>query len=126
MGPPAAAEGDTIHEGRDRMGGQYSRRGVSVPAETHMERQPLTRDAVLSIVADQLAEILNIDAEGVRPADRFAEDLRADSLALVELVDMLEEELSERTAGFEFDDEDLADLQTVGDAVDYVMARVGG
>ena len=74
----------------------------------------------------QLAEILNIDAEGVRPADRFAEDLRADSLALVELVDMLEEELSERTAGFEFDDEDLADLQTVGDAVDYVMARVGG
>lgn len=91
-----------------------------------MERQPLTRDAVLSIVADQLAEILNIDAEGVRPADRFAEDLRADSLALVELVDMLEEELSERTAGFEFDDEDLADLQTVGDAVDYVMARVGG
>ena len=91
-----------------------------MPAETHMERQPLTRDAVLSIVADQLAEILNI------PADRFAEDLRADSLALVELVDMLEEELSERTAGFEFDDEDLADLQTVGDAVDYVMARVGG
>jgi acyl carrier protein len=47
-------------------------------------------------------------------------------LALVELVDMLEEELSERTAGFEFDDEDLADLVTVGDAVDYVMARVGG
>jgi acyl carrier protein len=91
-----------------------------------MERQPLTRTDVELLIKDQVAEILSIEADSVAITDRFAEDLRADSLALVELVDMLEEELSERTAGFEFDDEDLADLVTVGDAVDYVMARVGG
>ena len=97
-----------------------------MPAETHMERQPLTREDVERIIQDQVGEILAIDPDSVKVTDRFAEDLRADSLALVELVDMLEEELSERTAGFEFDDEDLADLVTGADAVDYVMALVGG
>lgn len=96
-----------------------------MPAETHMEGNQLDRPAILAVVKDQLAEILEIDADSINETDRFAEDLRADSLALVELVDMLEEELSERTAGFEFDDEDLADLLTVADAVDYVATRVG-
>ena len=53
----------------------------------------------------------------------FVDDLDADSLALIELVEALEEELSERTIGFRIDDEDLADLKTVRDAVDYVHAR---
>lgn len=96
-----------------------------MPAETHMEGNQLDRPAILAVVKDQLAEILEIDPDTINETDRFAEDLRADSLALVELVDMLEEELSERTAGFEFDDEDLADLVTVADAVDYVATRVG-
>lgn len=91
-----------------------------------MSRSPITRDEVVVIVRDQIAEILEIDADTVSEDARFAEDLHADSLALVELVDMLEEELSERTVGFEFDDEDLVDLGTVRDAVDYVMAKIGG
>jgi acyl carrier protein len=53
------------------------------------------------------------------------EDLEADSLALIELVEGLEEELSERTVGFRIEDEDLEDLKTVRDAIDYVMARIG-
>ena len=55
----------------------------------------------------------------------FVEDLEADSLALIELVEGLEEELSERTVGFRIEDEDLEDLKTVRDAIDYVMARIG-
>ena len=51
----------------------------------------------------------------------FADDLGADSLALIELVEALEEELGERTVGFSVDDEDLADLRTVREAVDYVV-----
>ena len=54
----------------------------------------------------------------------FAADLDADSLALIELVVALEEELGERTVGFSIDDEDLGDLKTVRDAVDYVMHRL--
>ena len=48
----------------------------------------------------------------------------ADSLALIELVEALEEELGERTVGFRIDDEDLEDLRTVRDAVDYVYAKL--
>ena len=53
----------------------------------------------------------------------FVDDLDADSLALIELVEALEEELSDRTTGFRIEDEDLEDLKTVRDAVDYVHER---
>jgi len=43
---------------------------------------------------------------------------------LIELVEGLEEELAERTVGFRIEDEDLEDLKTVRDAVDYVFGRV--
>ncbi len=56
----------------------------------------------------------------------FADDLNADSLALIELVEALEEDLGERTVGFTVDDDDLGDLKSVRDAVDYVTARLGG
>ncbi|MEM8707433.1 MAG: phosphopantetheine-binding protein, partial [Actinomycetota bacterium] len=55
----------------------------------------------------------------------FAEDLDADSLALIELVEAIEDELAERTTGFRIEDEDLEDLRTVRDAVDYVVAKLG-
>ena len=56
----------------------------------------------------------------------FTDDLDADSLALIELVEALEDELGERTVGFRIDDEDLEDLKTVRDAVDYVHGRLSG
>ncbi len=40
--------------------------------------------------------------------------------------EVLEDELGERTVGFSVDDEDLAELRTVGEATDYVVARLGG
>ncbi|HEY8218396.1 MAG TPA: acyl carrier protein [Acidimicrobiia bacterium] len=96
-----------------------------MPAETHVEQGPLGPDDVLALIREHLAEILEIDEAKVTRDARFADDLEADSLALIELVEVLEAELGERTVGFSFDDEDLAELQTVGDAVDYVVARVG-
>jgi len=95
-----------------------------VPAETHLERGPLGPDDVLAIIREQLSEILEIDDSRVVREARFSEDLAADSLALIELVEVLEQELGERTVGFSVDDEDLADLKTVGDAVDYVVSRL--
>jgi acyl carrier protein len=96
-----------------------------VPAETHLEQGPLTPEDVLALIRERLAEILEIDEDLITRDARFAEDLDADSLALIELVEALEHELGERTVGFAVDDEDLADLRTVGEAVDYVMARLG-
>jgi acyl carrier protein len=96
-----------------------------VPAETHVERGPIGPDDVLRIVRERLAEILEIDESRITLDASFTDDLDADSLALIELVEALEEELGERTVGFSIDDEDLGDLHTVRDAVDYVVQRLG-
>ncbi len=95
-----------------------------MPAETHVERSPIGPDEVYRLIRERLAEILEIDEGRVTLDARFADDLDADSLALIELVEALEEELGERTIGFSVDDEDLGDLHTVREAVDYVVARL--
>jgi acyl carrier protein len=96
-----------------------------VPAETHIEQGPLDRQGVFDLIRDQLADILEIEPAGISETSSFVEDLDADSLALIELVEALEEELGERSVGFRIDDEDLEDLRTVRDAVDYVVAKLG-
>jgi acyl carrier protein len=95
-----------------------------MPAETHVERSPLGPDDVFRIIRERLAEILEVDEDRITLDSDFAVDLDADSLALIELVEALEEELGERTVGFSIDDEDLDDLKTVRDAVDYVVHRL--
>ncbi|MGZ4711539.1 MAG: acyl carrier protein [Acidimicrobiia bacterium] len=85
----------------------------------------MTPAEVFTIVRGHLAEILEIDDETITMDSTFADDLNADSLALIELVEALEEDLGERTVGFTVDDEDLGDLKSVRDAVDYVVARLG-
>jgi acyl carrier protein len=96
-----------------------------VPAETHVEQGPMGRPEVLELIRDRLADILEIEPSQIQEGDSFADDLDADSLALIELVEALEEELSERSVGFRIEDEDLEDLKSVRDAVDYVVARLG-
>jgi len=94
-----------------------------VPAETHVEQGPLDRDGVLNLVRERLADILEIKPSDIGEGDSFVDDLDADSLALIELVEALEEEIGERTVGFRIDDEDIEDLKTVRDAVDYISSR---
>jgi acyl carrier protein len=85
----------------------------------------MDRQGVLNLVRDRLADILEVEPASINEGDSFREDLDADSLALIELVEAIEEELGERTVGFRIDDDDLEDLKTVRDAVDYVVARLG-
>jgi acyl carrier protein len=96
-----------------------------VPAETHVEQTTPDRGEVFELIRDRLADILEIEPSRITEGASFGEDLGADSLALIELVEALEEELGERTVGFRIDDEDLEDLKTVRDAVDYVVAKLG-
>jgi acyl carrier protein len=84
----------------------------------------MDRQQVFELIRDRLADILEIDPSAITEGASFADDLEADSLALIELVEALEEELSERSVGFRIDDEDLEDLKTVRDAVDYVVGRL--
>jgi len=84
----------------------------------------MDRAQVFELIRDRLADILEIEPGKIAEGASFADDLAADSLALIELVEALEEELSERSVGFRIDDEDLEDLKTVRDAVDYVVAKL--
>ena len=62
-----------------------------------------------------IAEVLNVDASEVMPGTTFTEDLGADSLDLFELVMALEDEYE-----VEIPSEELEDMKTVGDIVNYL------
>jgi acyl carrier protein len=84
----------------------------------------MDRQQVFELIRDRLSDILEIEPSEVTEGKSFVDDLQADSLALIELVEAIEEEVGERTVGFRIEDEDLEDLKTVRDAVDYVCARL--
>jgi acyl carrier protein len=79
------------------------------------------RNAILDTVRKSLAEILEIDASSISESQSFADDLGADSIALIELVDTLEQEFAATIPNFQFDDDDLVNLLTVADAVNYIV-----
>ena len=66
-------------------------------------------------VKNIIVEQLGVSVDEVVPEASFVDDLGADSLDLVELVMVLEEEF-----GKEIPDEDAEKIQTVQDAVDYI------
>ena len=96
-----------------------------MPAETHVSRSPLEPEELVEIVCRLLADVLLVEPDTVTLDADLREDLGADDLTLIDFVESLEEELGDRTVGFGIDDDDLEDLQTVRDTVDYVVARLG-
>ncbi|MDQ1705388.1 MAG: acyl carrier protein [Frankiaceae bacterium] len=79
---------------------------------------------VLGVVRAAVATVLEVDPAGIDRATAFG-DLKADSLALVELAEIVEERLAPfAPAPFRIPDADLEALVTVGEAVDYALARL--
>jgi len=70
-----------------------------------------TYERVTGVVTRQLL----VDEADVKPESSFVDDLKADSLDLVELVMSLEEEF-----GTDVSDEEMEKIRTVQDAVDWV------
>jgi acyl carrier protein len=64
---------------------------------------------------------LEVTPEQVKPESSFTDDLKADSLAVVELVLALEEHFS-----IEIPDEDTEQIKTVKDAIEYIKAHTTG
>ena len=64
-------------------------------------------------------EVLSVEADKITKDARFAEDLDADSLDLVELVMALEEEFD-----VSVDEEELDGVETVGAAYDLVVGKL--
>jgi acyl carrier protein len=79
----------------------------------------LDRDQVMAKVREHLATELEVGEEEIADETRFREDLDADSLDLYELVMELED-----TYGIKVSEEQAAKINTVGDAVDFVVARL--
>lgn len=76
----------------------------------------VTTESVEKVIFDGLAEL---GAErDVIARDATFDDLDVDSLDLVELAQIIEDEF-----GVELEGEDVADLNTVGEVVDLVVAR---
>lgn len=73
-----------------------------------------TEEKVIAIVSEQLG----VEKDGIKRTSSFVDDLKADSLDVVELVMEFEDEF-----GVNIPDEDYEKIKTVGDAVDYIEEK---
>jgi acyl carrier protein len=78
----------------------------------------MTRDEVFERIRAHLSDELEVDPARIQDGTRFKEDLRADSLHLVELVVELEDNY-----GVRIPDDEAAKILTVGQAADYVATH---
>ena len=78
----------------------------------------MTREEVLELIREHLADELELDPGRIDESTHFRKDLAADSLDLYTLVQELED-----TYGIKMSDEQAARIQTVGAAVDFVLAH---
>jgi acyl carrier protein len=81
----------------------------------------MNREHVLVLIRDHLVDELELDPASISEATHFRNDLDADSLDLYTLVQELED-----TYGVTMSDEQAAEIQTVGQAVDFVLASGAG
>ena len=79
----------------------------------------MTPEHVLAAVREAIVTVMEVEPGTVTRETRLVEDLRCDSLALVEIAEIVEELLP-----VTIDDPDLDDIRTVGEAVDYAYARL--
>ena len=79
----------------------------------------MSDDALFERFQKCAVEVLSVDAGQVTREAKFGDDLDADSLDLVELVMALEEEFD-----ITVDEEELEGIESVGQAVDLVAAKL--
>jgi acyl carrier protein len=77
---------------------------------------PTTYEKLKKIIVDQLG----VQEADVVPTAKFAEDLGADSLDLVELIMAIEENFTTPEKKVEIPDTDAEKILTVQDALDYL------
>lgn len=79
----------------------------------------MDREKLLEIVREASVGVLGVDPSTLTDDTHFANDLDADSLALVEIFMAVEDRL-----GLEVPESELADIHTVGAALDLLAGKV--
>lgn len=79
-----------------------------------------TKAEVRALVIKIISDNLRVSATEIADHKSFIDDLGADSLDIVELVMVLENEF-----GIEIPDEDAESISTVGDAIEYIEEHLG-
>jgi acyl carrier protein len=80
----------------------------------------MNRDEVMDLVRNHLVTELELNPDQITESARFKEDFDADSLDLYELVMELEDQY-----GISVSEQEAGQIKTVGDAVDFVVAKAG-
>ncbi len=88
-----------------------------------MAESLITVDDVRAALTQRIAAVLAVDAD-LPPEARFDEDLHADSLDLVEVIEGVERDLAARGAAVSLDDDVLLALRTVGEAAEAIHAAI--
>jgi acyl carrier protein len=76
---------------------------------------PVTNEEILNGLAQIVHEVAGIEKNEITPEKSFVDELDIDSLSMVEIAVQVEDYF-----GVKVPDDVLANLKTVGDAVDYV------
>ena len=80
----------------------------------------MSAEVIEAKVKELICEQLEVSEDQLKPEAAFVDDLKADSLAVVELVLALEQEFN-----LEIPDEDTEKIKTVKDATDYIKTHSG-
>lgn len=79
----------------------------------------MTPEEIESKVKELICQQLEVSEDQLKGDASFVDDLKADSLAVVELVLALEQEFD-----LEIPDEDTEQIKTVQNAIDYIKSHV--
>ncbi len=79
----------------------------------------MERAEVLQVMRDKAVEMLEVEADAVQEDKSFVDDLKVDSLSLVEYTMELEDSL-----GVALPEDELTDLKTIGAFLDLIMTKV--
>ncbi|HEY8374062.1 MAG TPA: acyl carrier protein [Pseudonocardiaceae bacterium] len=78
----------------------------------------MTNEEILKGLAEIVEEVAGVSASDVTLEKAFVDDLDIDSLSMVEIAVQAEDKF-----GVKIPDDELANLKTVGDAVNYIASN---
>lgn len=107
---------DLHNEDLHRAGTPHSETSrLEIAGDRQKGNTPVTNEEILGGLAEIVNEVAGVETSEITPDKSFVDDLDIDSLSMVEIAVQVEDRF-----GVKVPDDELANLKTVGDAVDYV------